>query len=59
MPVPKSCVIFIGCNFKSRAIQVGLPKQKKDTASAQKGKVSLQRRGGRRSRATVDLQSKS
>ena len=29
---PKNCVIFIGCNFKSRARQVGLHKQKEDTA---------------------------
>ena len=42
--VPKNCVIFIGC--KSRASQVGLYKEKKDTASAKKGKVSLQGRGG-------------
>ena len=42
-PVPKNCVIFIGCNFESRASQVGLHKQKKDTASAKKGKVRLQR----------------
>ena len=27
--VPKNCVIFIGCNFESRASQVGLHKQKK------------------------------
>ena len=46
VPVPKNCVIFIGCNFKSRASQVGLHKENKDTASAKKGKVSLQRRGG-------------
>ena len=36
-------MIFIGCNFESRASQVGLHKQKKDTASAKKGKVRLQR----------------
>ena len=54
MPVPKNCVIFIGCNFKSRASQVGLHKEKKDTASAKKGKVSLQRRGGQRLKA-LDL----
>ena len=46
VPVPKNCVIFIGCNFKSRASQVGLHKEKKDTASANKGKVRLQRGGG-------------
>ena len=40
MPVPKNYVIFIGCNFKSPAGQVGLHKQKKDTASAKKGKVT-------------------
>ena len=28
-PVPKNCVIFIGCNFESRASQVGFHKQKK------------------------------
>ena len=27
--VPKNCVIFIGCNFESRASQVGLHRQKK------------------------------
>ena len=46
VPVPKNRVIFIGCNFKSRASQVGLHKEKKDTASAKMGKVSLQRRRG-------------
>ena len=46
VPFPKNCVIFIGCNFKSRTSQVGLHKEKRDTASAKKGKVSLQRRGG-------------
>ena len=51
--VPKNCVIFIGCNFESRATQVGLHKQKKDTASAKKGKVSLQRRGGQRLKAVL------
>ena len=45
MPVPKNCVIVIGCNFESRASQVGLHKQKKDTTSAKEGKVSLLRRG--------------
>ena len=29
VPVPKNWVIFTGCNFKSRASQVGLHKQKK------------------------------
>ena len=51
MPIPKNCVIFIGCNFKSRASQVGLHKPKKDTASAKKGKASLQRRRGQRLKA--------
>ena len=46
MPVPKSFVIFIGSNFESRASQVGLHKQKKDTASAKKEKVRLLHRGG-------------
>ena len=46
MPVPKNCLIFIRCNFESSASQVGLHKQKKDTASAKEGKVSLLRRGG-------------
>ena len=43
MPVPKNCVIFIGCIFKSRASQVGLHKQIKDTASAKnlKGKAGV------------------
>ena len=36
-------MIFTACNFESRARQVGLHKQKKDTASAKKGKVRLQR----------------
>ena len=40
-------MIFIGCNFESRASQVGLHKQKKDTASAKEGKVSLRCRGRR------------
>ena len=44
---------FIGCNFKSRASQVVLHKQKKNTASARKGKVSLQRRGGLRLKAVL------
>ena len=46
MPLPKNCVIFIGCNVELRASQVGLQKQKKDTASANGGKVSLLCRGG-------------
>ena len=46
MPVSKNCLIVIGCNFESRASQVGLHKQKKDTASEKEGKVSLLRRGG-------------
>ena len=37
VPVPKNCVIFIGSNFESRASQVELQKQKKDTASAKGG----------------------
>ena len=32
----KNCEIFIGCIFESRASQVGLHKQAKDTASAKK-----------------------
>ena len=44
MPVPKNFT-FIGCNFKSRASQVGLRKQKKDTASAKKGIASFLRSG--------------
>ena len=48
MPVPKNCLIFIGCNFESRASQVGLHKQKKDTSSAKKGKVRLLCRLGQR-----------
>ena len=31
---PEKIVIFIGCNFESRASQVGLHKPTKDTASA-------------------------
>ena len=53
MPVPKNCVIFIGCNFESLASQVGLQKQKKDTASVKEGKVSLLRRGGQRLNSQV------
>ena len=30
---PENCVIFIGCNFESRASQVGLHKQENDTGS--------------------------
>ena len=45
MPVPKNCVTFIGCNFKSRASQVGLRKQKNDTASVKKGIASFLRSG--------------
>ena len=40
MSVPKNCVIFIGCNFKSRASLVGL--------HTKNGKASFQRRGGQR-----------
>ena len=43
VPVTKNCVIFIGCNFESRSSQVGFHRQKKDTASAKEGKVSLLR----------------
>ena len=46
VPVPKNCVFFIGCNFESRASQVGVHQQKKDCASAKAGKVSLLRREG-------------
>ena len=53
MPVPKNCVIFIGCNFESRASQAGLQKQKKDTASAKEGKVCSLRRGGQRLKAVL------
>ena len=53
MPVPKNCVIVIGCNFESLASQVGLQKQKKDTASVKEGKVSLLRRGGQRLKAVL------
>ena len=44
---PKKLSDFIGCNFESRASRVGLHEQKKDTASAKEGKVSLRRRGRR------------
>ena len=53
VPVPKNCVIFIGCNFESLASQVGLQKQKKDTASVKEGKVSLLRRAGQRLKAVL------
>ena len=46
MPVPKNCLIFIGCDFESRESQVELHKQKKDTTSAKEGKVNLLRKGG-------------
>ena len=38
---PEKNVIFIGCNFESRASQVGLHKQNKDTALVNKGEVIL------------------
>ena len=41
MPVTKNCVIVIGCNFESHASQVGLHKQKKDTASAKEAKAKV------------------
>ena len=44
--VPKNCLFFIGCNFESRASQVGVHQQKKHCASAKAGKVSLLRRKG-------------
>ena len=57
VPVPKNCVIFTDCNFKSRASQVGFTSRKKilrqPAASAKKGKVSLQRRGGQRLKAVL------
>ena len=40
-PRPEKNVIFIGCNFESRASQVGLHKQNKDTAPEKRGDVSL------------------
>ena len=40
----KLCNFFFGCNFESSVSQVGLHKQKKDTASARDGKVRLLRR---------------
>ena len=43
---PKNCVIFIGCNFESPISQVGLHKQKKNTALAKDGKVILLCSGG-------------
>ena len=46
LSVTKKCVIFIASNFESRASEVGLHKQKKDTASAKEEKVSLLRSGG-------------
>ena len=42
----KNMCDFIGRNFESRVSEVGLHKQKKDTASAKEGRVSLLRRGG-------------
>ena len=44
-------MIFIGCNFESRASQVGLHKQKKYTASAKKGKVRFIQRRSRRTKS--------
>ena len=41
---------FIVGNIESRASQVGLHEQKKDTASAKREKVSLLRKGGTKSR---------
>ena len=56
VPVPKNCVIFIGCNFESRVSQVGLHKQKNNTTLDPRHldqkldsyyvSVSLLRRGG-------------
>ena len=43
-------MIFIVSNIESRASQVGLREQKKDTASAKKEKVSSLRKGGTKSR---------
>ena len=59
MPVPKNCVIVIGCNFESRASQVGLHKQKKDTTSGKKGKVSLQLGGGQRLKAVLKIDQRT
>ena len=59
MPVPKNCVIFIGCNFESRASQAGLYKQKEDTASARDGKVRLLCRGGQSQGCSVTYGARS
>ena len=59
MPVTKNCVIFIGCNFESRAGQVGLHKKKKDTASAKEGKVSLLREGGQSQGRALNYDARS
>ena len=59
MPVTKNCVIFIGCNFESRAGQVGLHKQKKDTASAKEGKVRLLRGGGQSQGRALNYDARS
>ena len=55
-------MIFIGCNFESRAGQVGLHKQKKDTASAKEGKVrvsKLLRRGGQSQGRALNYDARS
>ena len=59
MPVTKNCVIFIGCNFESRAGQFGLHKQKKDTASAKEGKVRLLRGGGQSQGRALNYDARS
>ena len=58
MPVTNNCVMFIGCNFGSRASQVGLHKQKKDSVSAKEGKVSLLHRGGQNQGCAVTYGSR-
>ena len=41
VPVPKNCVIFIGCNCELCVSQVGLHKQKKKYCVSKKGKSKL------------------
>ena len=52
-------MIFIGCNFESRASQVGLHKPIKHTASAKEGKVNSLCRGGRRLKAVLLIRPKT
>ena len=56
VPVPKNCMIFIGCNFKSMCKSGWIAQAEKRYCVIKEGKstlVSLQRRGGRRLKAVL------